>query len=647
MQSDRVPQQDRDQSSAHPQPLPPYLDSYRDLVEHSRDLMCLHDLKGRLLSMNPVPARILGYEPSELVGANIRELLPAEKRALFDDYLQAVVRNGAASGIMQVMTRAGERRLWEYHNTLRNQGVSEPIVRGMAHDITERWRAERALRRSEERFATVFQACPIGIVIARFRDGRIEDVNASFEKITGYCKEELVGRTAGEIGLWNDPQDRQALWSVLAAKSCVQGGSGRLRNKAGGTRLVSYSAALVQLQEERYAFAFVHDVTERQATEERLRQAQRMEALSLMASGCAHDFNNFLTGILGNAQMIPRNGPLPPEVLERISLIEESALRARELTAQLHMIAGDNKPQAKPMNWNDCITGLRHILASTVGEHINLVLSLEPNLWSMKANPTQMKQVLCNLVTNGSEVMPQGGTLQISTSNIEVADPDRANPALLAGRYVKLSVTDSGQGMDAETVARVFEPFFTTRTNGSGRGLGLSAVYSIVKQAGGYTCVQSEPGRGSTFEIFLPATNEDLADKAMNETNTPEESMCRGTILVVDDSPTVRQVAVEALEAHGYGVVAAHAAEEALQIVRSLAGQIDLLVTDLVMPGMSGLELSERVARDWPRVKVLFLSGYDGARIVPKTGTQLKYPLLQKPFLMNELLAHVSCALST
>jgi signal transduction histidine kinase/CheY-like chemotaxis protein len=381
------------------------------------------------------------------------------------------------------------------------------------------------------------------------------------------------------------------------------------------------------------------DITDQRRQEDILRQSQRMEAVGRLAGGIAHDFNNLLTVILGYTEMLLEQ-QRDETGSSDLQGIRRAATRAADLTRQLLAFSRRQVLQPKVLRLNELVTETANMLRRLIGENIRLHLDLPADVWPVRADPTQLDQIILNLAINARDAMPGGGDLSIRTANV------RADAAFVTGRagmvpgsYVQLSVEDTGTGMDAETLQHIFEPFFTTKGLGKGTGLGLATVYGIVKQSGGWVYCLSEPGRGTRFQVFLPRAEEgDLS-------SSPAPRDLRGgseTILLVEDEAPVRRIARTILERAGYRVLEASTAEEALGVA---AGPVSLLLTDVIMPGMSGRDLALRLLSDRPDLKVIYMSGYPDEALGGHEILEAEVAFLEKPFTADGLLAKVRSVL--
>jgi len=501
----------------------------------------------------------------------------------------------------------------------------------------ERKRAEDALARSETTYRSLVEDSPFGI----FRStpaGRLIAVNPALVSILGYDSEEELLQKNMATDVYVDPAQRARLLDEVLKWDSLTGES-LWRRKDAKTITVRHSARVVRDAEGRveYFNVLVEDITERKLLEAQLRQAQKMEAVGRLAGGIAHDFNNLLTAILGSAELLLDT--LAPEAPEREDLeeIRKAAKRAGDLTRQLLAFSRQQVLTPQVLDLNVLVANMEKLLRRLIGEDIELRTAPARDLAAVKADPSQLEQVIVNLAVNARDAMPQGGRLTIETANVELdqAYAEQHFPAQ-PGSYVLLAVSDTGTGMDAATMSRIFEPFFTTKETGKGTGLGLATVYGVVKQSGGYIWVYSEPGQGTSFKVYLPRVTE------APEPTRPGPAAAaplRGseTVLLVEDDEMVRTLTRRMLEARGYTVLSASRGEDALGVVERHDGPIDLLVTDVVMPGMSGRAVAQRLLELRPGLKVLYLSGYTDDAIVRHGMLEPGIAFLQKPFSADAL----------
>jgi PAS domain S-box-containing protein len=508
---------------------------------------------------------------------------------------------------------------------------------GSCVDITARREAEGALRASEAKYRSIVETTNEWIWAVDL-EGRWTYSNRAVEKILGYAPEELVGKeTLGYVHPEDAAAARERLRDAIAQGAGWNGVVLRWRHRNGSVRQLESNATPVagaggELQGFRGAD---RDITERMHLEAQLRHSQKMEAIGTLAGGIAHDFNNLLTTILGYTDLALERVD-EEELREDLEQIQKAGERAAVLTRQL--LAFSRKQVVSPvvLDVNEVVRELEKMLGRLIGEDVELVTSLDPELGKVRADPGQIEQIIVNLVVNARDAMPDGGRLTIETGNVDPShSPGWGPPNAPPGRGVCLVVRDTGTGMDSETQSHIFEPFFTTKPAGKGTGLGLSTVYGIVNQSEGHVLVESETGRGTTFRIFLPRVDEPASGLSAHARGAPSGG--RETILLVEDEEPLRALGRRVLEKEGYTLLEASSAEAAIAAARARPGEIALMVTDAIMPGMSGPDLARLLASSHPAMKVLFISGYTDDEIVRKGVFQASEEFLQKPFTPLEL----------
>jgi PAS domain S-box-containing protein len=519
---------------------------------------------------------------------------------------------------------------------------------GICRDITERKRAEEEIRQSQEKLRMHIENTPLAVVEWDLQF-RVVEWNASAERIFGYTREEAIGQHAYFI----IPRPVRPLvdkvWQeLLAQKGGMHGSPNDNITKDGRTISCEwYNTPLVDAAGRVLGVAsFVHDVTERVALEERLRQSQKMEAIGRLAGGVAHDFNNLLTVILGYTQILSDGLP-SGRLANATGQIKSAAERAAGITRQLLAFSRKQVLSPRIIDLNDIVLNLDSLLRRLIGEDIEVLTVPARDLGSVTADPGQIEQVIMNLALNARDAMPRGGKLTLETANVELdATHTREHHSLEPGRYVMLAVTDTGMGMSPEVQARIFEPFFTTKEVGKGTGLGLSTVYGIIKQSGGYIWVYSEPGRGTTFKIYFPRV-EMPAQEAGNDTGSGGVQRGTETIVLVEDDSQLRDLTSSVLSQCGYRVLVASSPEEGLAISKANHREMRLLITDVVMPRMNGRQLAEQVLRIAPEARVLYISGYTNDAIVHYGVLDEGLWFLPKPFTLAALINKVREILDT
>jgi len=514
--------------------------------------------------------------------------------------------------------------------------------------MTERQTAEIALERSRQQHRDIVHHASIG-VIQTAPDGTILLANPALAKILGHeSPAHLVGCNTTEA-LYYDPSQREGFVSQIGLPE----GAGiemQMRRKDGSPVWVDVHARAVRDAEGRVSYfeGFIYDLTGRKSLEGQLGQAQKMEAVGRLAGGVAHDFNNLLTVIASCTDFILGDPTLPEEHRNDLEEMKKATDRATSLTRQLLAFGRTQVLRPSTLDLNERLAALQPMLKRLFETTIDIRIQKGTGLWLVRADPTQIEQVLLNLALNARDAMPEGGILTFSTENIVIApghEGSNREYTMTPGEYALLTVRDTGVGMDAETQRKVFEPFFTTKEVGRGTGLGLATAYGIVKQSGGYIKVVSSPGHGTEFRIFLPHTNAPVAEKpALSERKNGNH--VSGTVLVVEDEPAVRQALQRLLTAEGYGVMTAANGAEGLDLFARSKDQIDLLITDIVMPSMTGRALAEKCRSLRENLKVIYVSGYTRDSLLNQQTFGDGEQLIEKPFTRETVLARISEVLS-
>jgi len=472
--------------------------------------------------------------------------------------------------------------------------------------------------------------------ISTFPEGRLLDANDRYAELTGFGREELIGRTVAELGLWVDVAEHEALVRSLHEKGSPHDAELQYRRKSGEVRAARTSYELVEVGGEACLLGLSEDVSDRRFLEAQLRQAQKMEAVGRLAGGVAHDFNNLLTAILGYTGLMLRRLPPDDPLRHGAQEIEKAGERAADLTRQLLAFSRKQLLMPQVLDLGVAVAETESMLRRVIGEDIELTTSTEVPLDAVRVDVGQIEQVILNLAVNARDAMPGGGRLTIALRNVTLDEGfARDHPGAKFGPHVLLAVSDTGVGMSPETQSHVFEPFFTTKEVGKGTGLGLATVYGIVKQSDGYIAVRSELGRGSTFEVYLPRVEEAALPLRSERAFTPSRGS--ETVLLVEDEEAVRNLMREILDSAGYVVLAAASGAEAMRRSRDHAGPIHLLITDVVMPGMSGPQLASQIAAERPGMRILYTSGYPDDALGPHGGLPPGTAFVQKPLTPDDL----------
>ncbi len=614
---------------------------YRDLVNEVEGGFFVTDDRGVFLFANRALAEIHGVaSPEELVGRPFLDFVAPEAVDRLRAAFQAGVETGSHPEAVTapIIRPDGTQAVLEIKPAYVLEGGRVVGTRGVVRDITERLRAQEALQLSD----SILQ-CIGDLVIVAGPDGGVRYASPSVKHVLGYEPAEVLGE-----GWWQltfaDPAEREQERTRVA--------------KAARGEVASHGGFLerpVRARDGKMRWMLWHDskgpgdlligvgvdVTERRALEEQFRQAQKMEAVGRLAGGIAHDFNNLLTVVTGYTDLLlaeaPANDPRRADLRE----IRQAADRAAALTRQLLAYSRQQVLAPRTIELNQVIGPMRDMLQRLIGEDIRLSTRLEAT-GRVRADPHQLEQVLLNLAVNARDAMPDGGSLTIATRDIEVDEGDGRAKGLAPGRYVELAVSDTGIGMSEEVLAHVFEPFFTTKPVGQGTGLGLATVYGIVKQSGGHIWASSWPGQGATFTICLPRVRDSAAGEDVGPEPPPPGRGRGETVLLVEDDAGVRRLARESLVRHGYQVLEAASPAAALALGPEQIAELDLLVTDVVLPGMPGRELHRRLLAIEPGLPVLYTSGYAGDAEGRERGLAPGAPFLPKPFSPSSLVQKVS-----
>jgi PAS domain S-box-containing protein len=597
---------------------------------------------GKFIYLNAAFARMMGYEnPESMLSMTWRQIYdPRDIELLEQRVRKSLEAEGKWSGQISLRRRDGTVFPVEMAITSLANGVTACI----GHDISARKEAEKARADAENKYQTlVEQVAAISYIAELGMQGQWHYISPQVEAITGYSQDEWLANSRDWMR--HIPQEDHGVIEV-AEEASLRGerfqAEYRIVRKDGSVIWVSDTAVVVSGSYSHPVMeGIIVDITERKLLENQLQQSRRMEAVGRLAGGIAHDFNNLLTIIKGYAELGVQRGGIQPELRADIQQIENAAERASTLIRQLLAFSRRQVLQPKIIDLNAIVLGLDKLLGRLMGEHIEMVTRCAGNVGHVKADPAQVEQVIMNLVVNARDAMPKGGRLTVETFNVDLDSTyARDHVSVKPGPYVMLAVSDTGIGMNPETVAHIFEPFYTTKESGQGTGLGLSTVYGIVKQSGGYIWVYSEPGKGTTFKVYLPRVSSPV-DSKPEVTQLPAAGKGSETILLVEDEEAVRELASRILSAKGYSVVAAKSTGEAEEFSEKHTGQIHLLLTDIIMPGTSGRELARRITGRHPRTRVLYMSGYTDNVLAQGGVLEAGLSFLQKPFTPGALVQKV------
>ncbi len=605
---------------------------YRTLFENANDAIMIFEPKAEtILEVNRKACEIYGFAREELVGMSLLEV--SEDANGGREAIREVLRTGVLKDFETVHRRKDGSPIYILANASLVEYRGRKAILSVSRDITERQAAEAKLRTL---YSAVEQAADM--VVMTDRHGCINYVNPAFERVTGYSRSEVVGKTPRILKSGKHNREYyEKLWQAITAGQVFR--DVLVNRKKNGDLYYAEKTITPVVDPAGEIVGFIsndRDITERRMLEEQLLHAQKMEAVGKLAGGVAHDFNNLLMVISSYAELLSEGVAADSKAKHQAAEILTAARRAAGLTQQL--LAFSRKQVLSPaiLDLNAVIEDFSRMLPRLIGEDIRVVVKAGNALWKVKVDPMQAEQVIMNLAVNARDAMPLGGQLTLETANVHLDEEyARRHLGTVAGDYVLLAVSDTGCGIAPEILPHIFEPFFTTKEQGKGTGLGLPTVYGIVKQSGGSVWVYSEVGHGTAVTVYLPRAEQPVQPR---KEEAPAGPPPRGseTLLVVEDEDAVRESTSEYLVSRGYTVVQGKNGPDAVQVLEHLAGKVDLLITDVVMPGMSGAELAKRVREMRLATRVLFISGYTESTVV-EHGIEAQYGFLQKPFTLTAL----------
>lgn len=616
---------------------------FRALIDNSSDITTLVDTYGKLLYMSPSVERTLGYQAAHMIGRSLWEVLHPEDRARIRRSFLSILRDPSRDVILEVRIRH-ERGGWRTLEVVGRNLLGDPHVGAIvvnSRDITER----RELETARAQLATAVEQATESIVITDL-DGVITYVNSAFERVTGYTRAEAVGMhvrimKSGE----HDQSFYEGMWEVLRSGRPWMG---RFKNRRKNGTLYEEECAISPIKNSAGAtinfVAVKRDVTNEVELEGRLRQAQKLEAVGRLASGIAHDFNNLLAGIRGFAELVTLEQGASKRVQEFGNEIMRAATRAADLTSQLLAFARKGNLLSVPVNVQEVIEEVMTILRHTIDRRIQIRSEIVADKTIVRGDPSQLQSAILNLGLNARDAMPDGGLLTASLRNVFLDKEycDRHSLEFGEGMYVALTISDTGVGIDEEVIGHIFDPFFTTKEQGQGTGLGLAGVYGCARSHHGCVDVVSEVGKGSSFTLYLPLN--DAAELSSVSVSSNEEPIKQERILVVDDEDVVRSLAEKMLVRAGYRVITCRDGEEAIQLYRTAIHAIDLVLLDMMMPKLNGLDTLQELKKYNPNLRIVLMSGFSD-RDVHELVSQGQIEFIQKPFQMKALLSKIRAAL--
>ena len=627
-------------------------EQFRTLVESAPDAIFI-EVGGRFVYLNDAAIHMYGAaSEEELSGHAIIGRIHPDHRANVLERIRFIDEERKPTPLMELkhVKLDGTTVYAESHAVpIKYRKSKAALV--FVRDITERKKNEEALSISEERYRRLFEDASMGIFRVTL-EGKLIDVNPAFTLMFGFDSQEEVKSQVNDVAvdLFVDPSRRHEIVRMMLDTKRPVHAESLYRRKDGSTFTADLHAWAVRDKEGKllYLEGFVEDISERKRAKEekekleaQLFQAQKMESVGRLAGGVAHDFNNMLGVIIGRAEMALQQDVSNDKLKHHLDEILKAALRSADLTKQLLAFARKQTAVPKILSLNDTISGMLQMLRRLIGEDIDLLWGPELDLWKVKIDPSQVDQILANLAVNARDAISGVGAITLRTENVVIDDSNWADtPEFIPGEYVLLTVSDNGSGMSEEVRSNIFEPFFTTKEIGKGTGLGLSTVYGIVKQNDGFIYVESEPGKGTTFKIYLPRFEAETAHVPSGEINVKRLTGTE-TILLVEDDEAILDLGKMILENLGYTVLAAQTVVDSISLVKEHPGDIHLVITDVVMPEMNGRELAEKLRVIRPNLKCLYMSGYTADVIAHRGILDGGLNFIQKPFRRDDLAAKV------
>ncbi|HLW85865.1 MAG TPA: PAS domain S-box protein [Candidatus Sulfotelmatobacter sp.] len=637
-----------------------------EFLEFIPDAIVAVDQSGTIIHVNSQTLQMFGYGRDELIGQKIETLVPERHRAQHHGHRQEFAKRPKIRSMGAGLDLRGKRRDGsEFPVEISLSPVQTEqgmLVLSAIRDVSDRKRMEDELRKAHQELSErtdrelwesrsqleAIVNSSEDAIVGKDLDGIVTSWNKGAEHMYGYTAQEIVGQSISLLAPSNRPDEIPSILEKIKQGERFEHYETLRIAKDGRPLQVSVSISPIRDSSGTVigASAIARDITLQKRSEDQLRQAQKMEAVGRLAGGVAHDFNNVLGIITACTELLRGRQTRPEEIAELVENIRTATHRGATLTRQLLSFSRKQVVQPVVFDLHERVREISKLVGPLMGDDVEVVIHAKSKMTLVEVDPGQFDQIVMNLAVNARDAMPRGGKLIFEASSVQFdSEFVKEHPQVTAGKYIQLSVSDTGFGMDEATVTRIFEPFFTTKELGKGTGLGLATVYGIVRQAGGYIWVYSEPNRGTTFKLYLPSAEHKLGAAADLETEVAVPASRGQTILLVEDDKIMRGLTRQMLQEHGYTVIEAEDGESALKLAEA-APRIDLVLTDVVMHGLSGPELGSRLASLNPAVKILYMSGYSGELFEKNGGAHPAAALLEKPFSRRALLTAVDVAMS-
>lgn len=605
------------------------------------------EIPPKILNCNPASSKIFGYTREEIIGrtTDFLHVSSAELTKFQEQLYPHIAEHGYFYLSDFRMKRKDETVFPTEHTVVPLMSKKDQRIGwvSIVRDITHQKLVEKALRESEERFRMAYQTIPDPVTIIRAEDGRCIDINEGFTATTGWTREEVIGKTAKDLDIWNNPKDRETFIEGISKEGQIKNLEAKFKLKNNDIISGLFSAKLLMLDEKPHILSITRDISElkkaqkeKEDLEIRLRQAQKMEAIGTLAGGIAHDFNNILAAVMGYSEMALMDVAEESPAGDNIKQALQAALRARDLIKQILAFSRQTEVEPKALRFYQVVNEALKLVRASLPATIEIRQNIGNQTDYVLADPIQMHQVIMNLCTNAHHAMAdKGGELQVNLARVDLGIEEASKfPDLQPGPYLKLTVSDTGHGMDAETIERIFDPYFTTKARGKGTGLGLAVVHGIIKSYGGAVEVKSEIGKGTTFEVFFPRATPELQPDAKE---TGDLQFGTERILFVDDEKILADLAENMLEYLGYQVVAKTDAVEALEAFESEPQNYDLVITDMTMPKITGDRLAKEIKAIRSEIPIIICSGYNEVLDKTKAKSTGISAYLMKPISLKDL----------